>query len=283
MDRKDGLDEKMDRYLQQEMGPEELKQFQAAMAADDALRAEVELQTEMKAYLEDSPENELRRNLQKLSAQYQDKPASSGPKRLWYLLLLIPILGGLLWWASTPSTTQATGSEEPAVEQSEEANPEQNTSPQDETAPIPEAPAPTRPSGPIAANFAPNPALEFLLDNNARSNGWQMEIQNSQQDVSSAGNEMTPLQFSAILQGDDITADQVFKLHLFDNDAQRYADFDALHSFDLALRPEGAPNTYALNLSAEVQLKPGLYYQILEDFETEEILWAGKFMVRPKD
>ncbi len=283
MDRKDGLDEKMDRYLQQEMGPEELKQFQAAMAADDALRAEVELQAEMKEYLKDSPENELRRNLQKLGAQYQEESRSSGPKRLWYLLLLIPILGGLLWWTSSPSTPQATGSEQPAVEQPEEANPAQNTSPQDETAPTPESPAPTRPSGPIAANFAPNPALEFLLYNNARSNGWQIEIQSAQQDVSLAENEMTPLEFSAILQGDDITAEKVFKLYLFDNDAQRYADFDALHSFDLALRPEETPNTYELYLSTEVQLKPGLYYQILEDFETEEILWVGKFMVRPKD
>lgn len=281
MDNQDGLDENIERYLYQRMTSEELEKFQEDLAADDTLRAEVELRTEMKTYLEDSPENELRRNLRKLSTQYKEKSGANGVKRPWYLLLLIPILGVLFWWANDSSTRQPARSETPAIERTEDANLQPSTPSPNESTP-PTANAPTSPvsSPPLAANFAPNAALEFLLDRTTRSTGWQIAIKTAPQDVNLAEQKQIPLAFAALLSGRNISITETLQLHLFNNDPQRFTNFDPLHSFDLLLRATGIPNAYELDLSTTLSLQPGLYYTVVEDFNTEQLLWVGKFTVR---
>ncbi|MEO1713996.1 MAG: hypothetical protein AAFU60_11755, partial [Bacteroidota bacterium] len=310
--------------LNQDLNSEELKKFQDQLASDDDLLEEVQLQSEMKEFLADSPENALRHNLQKLDAQSRASAPASGPKRFWYLLLLLPLFGGLLWWANTqepaepvviedpitPTPTEdiqqeRTPEEVPAQEKDrpQEADRPEEVTPElmeeletEETAPAPpiakkkqstkkkkETPAvqPVEETTAIAANFKPNPSLEFLVANNTRSNELQVDVISAQPNVTLEGPDaFTPMQFRAILNATESLDETTFVLHLFDNDLQRFADFAAVQSFELSLQREDASYTYQVNLSAQVELKPGLYYQVLENYDEERILWVGKFLVQ---
>ena len=56
----------IDRYLNGELSGEELSAFEARKNSDSALAQEIEISATMKAFLSDSVENDLRKNLQEL-------------------------------------------------------------------------------------------------------------------------------------------------------------------------------------------------------------------------
>ena len=146
-----------------------------------------------------------------------------------------------------------------------------------------ESPAvkPIEESTAIAARFAPNPSLEFLIANNTRSNDLSVDVLKAQSNVKLEGPDaFTPMSFLAVLNATKSLDKTTFILHLFDNDPQHFEDFEPLQSFELSLQREDASFTYQVNLSAQVELKPGLYYQVFEDYDNERILWVGKFLVQ---
>jgi hypothetical protein len=289
------------RYLNGEMDPEELKKFQEAMVADQSLAEEVQLHADMQALLQDSPENLLRSNLQKLNDQAKDSSSSDKSSKLWNFLWLLPVLLVAIGWGIFNTLKAKDSNEQKTVEQSIEAPVEESAQVPAETDLLPEknkindpssavepkdvAPSQTAPdkedSPPIALNFEPTPALEFLIGNNVRANDLSIEVVKQQEDVKlTSRTEPMDFQFVAQITSSENLLEKTFKLHLFNNNPEAFGNFEPIQSIDLQLVKEtDSSTTYTIKTQKKIQLQPGLYYQVLEDFEAERIHWAGKFIV----
>jgi len=92
--------QQIQRYLDGEMNASERQTFEQTMAVDEELAQEVVLQRDLEKLLADTPENELRRNLQILSNQVTKPPSS---KENWKnFIWLFPLLLVLaIWFFST--------------------------------------------------------------------------------------------------------------------------------------------------------------------------------------
>lgn len=277
-----------------------MKDFEQELKGDDELQEEMALHQDMEELLSDSPENALRKNLNLLSGEVkEDRPNSSR----WYLLALIPVVLAIGWWLwpgspetttnqLTPPAIEQETNQEPAVEQN--TIPDTNKDEVDDTpeserkfTPPPATPNPGRrkrktPEAPraIAANFTPNPSLEFLIENNLRDNEVKIELEEKQVNVQlESADEATAFNILVQLQTQGDLSQQDFKLHLFSNDRQAFEDFSPLSTIDLGIKPKGE-NSYEIAVNQSYSLTPGLYYYVLEDFAEEKIYLVEKFEVR---
>ncbi|MEM1319168.1 MAG: hypothetical protein AAGG75_02865 [Bacteroidota bacterium] len=98
---------KIFRYLENDLSSQERADFEQEINASEELAREVALQSEMNELLADSPENELRKNLDTLSRQAQDKEPPGGfpPYFLWGIPLLLA--AAVAWWLLSPSADDA--------------------------------------------------------------------------------------------------------------------------------------------------------------------------------
>lgn len=291
---------KIQDYLDNDMNEEDVKAFEQELEGDEGLRGEVSLHKDMEELLSDSPENALRKNLDMLSGQVkEDRPNSSR----WYLLAIIPVALAIGWWLwqgspetttnqITPPPTERETDREPAVDQ--ETTPGPSSEEVDDTpaseekfTPPPAAPTPGRrnrktPEAPraIAANFTPNPSLEFLIENNLRDNEVKIELEKKQVNVQlESADEATAFNILVQLQTEGDLSQQDFKLHLFSNDQQAFEEFSPLSTTDLLVKSI-EENSYAIEVDQSFLLTPGLYYYLLEDFAEEKIYLVEKFEVR---
>ena len=304
--------EKIQRYLDKAMNAEEAKAFEADLKADDDLNQELALHKEMTALLADSPENDLRKNLQLLNSQVKDE--KENPNHLTkYLLWLIPVLLIAGWWffkpdksgdqakvektAPAPENNFRSAPSEPSVDKKE--TPEQNQiqeEPENRT-PVEREPKqnkkaktknkreqePIKKSRPIAANFDTNPSLEFFIGNNVRDNDFEIQVQTKQRDINlQSDNETVPFQFSALMKSTANLMEKDFKLHLFSNDPAAFENFQPLSTNDLSLS-QTSDNNFRLDFQKSMSLSPGLYYYVLEDFSAEKIHFVEKFKVTIKN
>lgn len=79
------LQELLEQYLNGQLIGEALHNFEERIATDKELAAEVAFQKEMQAFLADTPENELRRNLQMLSDQVVEPKEEEDKGWFWWL------------------------------------------------------------------------------------------------------------------------------------------------------------------------------------------------------
>lgn len=295
---------KIEDYLHHTLRGESRKKFEQDMQADDQLRKEVELHRDMEEFLSDSPENALRKNLRLLG---KEASSSSTPKSNWWAItVLIPILLVLVWWSwsgrndKQSPDTGATPIEEkiiptspnegvspapvqkPPVDQPEREEAE----PQPSTPPSP-PPSPGRKRGQrepapraIAANFVPNPSLEFLIENNLRDAALGVKFTKKQKDIQlTATDNLSPFQVKVQLRSSADISQQDFKLHLFSNDRQAFDDFTPINTSDLTITPI-EEDIYEIDFTKSYSLKPGLYYYVIEDFSQEKIHLVEKFEVK---
>jgi hypothetical protein len=293
------------RYLDDRLGPEEREAFEREMKANAELAREVELNREMKTFLADTPENELRRNLQLLGEQAEEP--KTRPSAGWWrwLVFLLPLVL-VSWWllrdsrensrvesvipkeeTSAPALNQDRGVTPPPEKtdtKQEDAKtipaPEIQRSEETGTPPEKSTQAADRDRSPIAANTEPIPALELLIDNNVRSTDFQWVDTNPPPDVSlpSPGAAFN-FRFSGALTSEANLPEKEFQLHLFSNDPDAFAVFNPLSSFPLTFE-ETAERTFKVDFQKPLTLRAGLYYYLIEDTATEKIYWVGKFMVK---
>ncbi|MBX2874094.1 MAG: hypothetical protein KTR30_18395 [Saprospiraceae bacterium] len=292
---------KIEDYLGKKLKGESRNKFEQDMLADEELSKEVELHRDMEELLSDSPENALRKNLSLLGQEVKTEP-NRKPSR-WGFALLIPLFLAVVWWFWTENSQLKDTNTIPEIEEVKPAIPDEDlesepsrdaplTPPtQEETAPPPTkpttpAPSPGRKRGQrepapraIAANFVPNPSLEFLIENNLRDTELSVKLTKKQQKVQlTAADAPTPFQISLQLQSREDISQQDFKLHLFSNDRQAFDDFSPIATTDLTIVPiEG--DIYQINFSKSYSLEPGLYYYVIEDFSEEKIHLVEKFEV----
>ena len=99
----------IEKYLDDSLAGEALQAFKKQLETNEALVQEVAFQRELKEFLADSPENELRKNLQMLNEQVED-PKSKGPSwKIGFLLLPFFFLG--VWWVFNSQVTEARRSD----------------------------------------------------------------------------------------------------------------------------------------------------------------------------
>ena len=306
------LYDKIQRYLDQEMSVEEAQAFEGAMAKDEALAREVALNQEMKAMLGESPENELLKNLEMLSSEVEDiPPYSSGTSwrsLLWFIPVLL-IIGWLVFSPSDNNTSQeskveppieepATAPvieevpvESPSKEEPQELEREQTKeiitpAPSDKQKKVPPSPPidkKPKKSQPIAAaDFEPNPSLDFLIANNVRNNEITLTIHQKQSNVELKNNgDKTAFKIAGQFESITDLSDKDFKLHMFSNKKADFDNFEPFSTSDLTLQPD-TDNIYKVANSQSLDLKPGLYYYLIEDYGTEKIYYVEKFEVRLK-
>lgn len=288
-------------YLDKNMTQEDLTQFENELKSDQDLARELKLHQEMETFLADTPENELRNNLQKLNKEAKEDNVQSDNS--WrYLLLLIPILVLAGWWISHRTGEEAgletvSPLEDKAVEtdkiekQIDPAAAEEKELPTENNVKETPPSTPRNPpkqnrekqkesSRPIAANFAPNPSLEFLIENNRRDNEVSLKVEEKQTDIqllSADGN--FDFQFAAVLQSKADLLQQDFKLHLFSNKKADFEDFTPLSTNDLSLE-KLTDDSYRIDFKNSLSLQPGRYYYILEDYTNEEIYFVDKFELK---
>ncbi len=286
-------------YLDKKLSQEDLSHFENKLKADQDLAQEVKLQEEMKTFLADTPENELRKNLQKLNQEVKEGPVKT--EKSWrFLLLLLPVLLLTVWWVSSQmmkNTVAETLSpmEDVLIETEETKTPnepvkEKELPVEDKVEePSPSVPKeqptrgrekPAKTSRPIAANFDPNPSLEFLIENNRRDNEVTLEVEEKQANIQvpRAGSNFD-FRFVAVLRSKADLLQQDFKLHLFSNKKADFEDFIPLSTNDLSLE-KVTDDDYRIDFNSSLSLQPGRYYYILEDFTEEKIYFVEKFEVK---
>jgi len=122
------LQELLEQYLNGQLTGEALRNFEARIAKDKELAAEVAFQREMQAFLADTPENELRKNLQMLSDQVVEPKEEEDKGWFWWLLpagdinildwlfghptrhlaWMLPLLLVAGWWYSSSNKSSET-------------------------------------------------------------------------------------------------------------------------------------------------------------------------------
>lgn len=297
---------KIQRYLDGQLGPEERAAFEREMEANAELAEEVSLNREMKIFLADTPENKLRKNL-KILSQQEVEPQKVISKKYWWWLLFIPVLSLVIWWGvnryqeksdmeevvqdentsdalfDTESDTipliEEVGPKEPDQELEERPTQQPDSVPKKQT-PSENAIQKTEDKGPIAANFDPLPALEFLIDNQVRSDDFQWMDTRPQEDVSlPSPNESFNFRFTGSIISEEDLSEKDFQLLLFSNSPEAYEAFDPLFTFPLAFSATDG-NTYQINFQRSLTLPSGLYYYFIEELVTERVIWINKFFVR---
>lgn len=286
-------------YLDKKLGQEDLTQFENELKNDQDLAQELKLHQDMATFLADTPENELRKNLQKLTQEVKEGKVKT--ENSWrFLLGLLPVLLLMVWWVSSQMINKTAPEARPPMEDIL-IEPEKKEAPEDPvkenelpvedsveepTPSLPQQPSspsrkkPAEASRPIAANFDPNPSLEFLIENNRRANEVILEIEERQANIQVPTAESNfDFRFVAVLRSAADLLQQDFKLHLFSNKKADFEDFTPLSTNDLSLE-KLTDDSYRIDFKNSLSLQPGRYYYILEDYTKEEIYFVDKFELK---
>ena len=234
---------------------------------------------------------------------------SSLSKWLFFFLTLVVFTGMVWWWMqkTTPAADKGPIQEtresilppkkktDPSIIEldsniQKEKRPLENKegpikNPPLKTKPKPEdeKPKPPPPNQPIAANFTPIQDLELMMDNTLRSEGYELTIdQPKVRDTlilsrNSGPQSTATLHFSGSFKdaSSDILSES-FKLSVFSNDLQDFQNFQPVHTFTLKLSEKDTG--YLFSIKEKLDLNPGLYYWIIENETSGDLLTVRNFL-----
>ena len=288
------LYDRIDAYLNGQMTREEQSAFAKAIKKDSELADVVALHRDLHQMLGDQPVNTLRKNLTQLEAREYPDSNNSNWWKIAALVVAVMIAG--IWWMLPvtsdlpPSNNSPAGvSTEQAIESLpsipvEEIDNNQivpTESPvQEEEQPKPQRNPPKtsleKPQPIVATDFTPNPNLEFFIANNYRSD---IAIQLSARPPAKS----TALLFQFKLAGEIKTSHSELgglQIHLFSNDPLSFTEFQPLLSLPVELN-EDTNDKNIFSIDKLIELKAGLYYYLIENATTEEVLLVDKFAIDP--
>jgi len=314
MDFDENLYDKIQAYLDKELSSAERKEFERAIAADENLAREVELHADMQELLSDTPENNLRKNLEKLSAEAIDVP--EGDEGFdWRFLASVPIVLAIIGFlifgrnddienkniketepitsvedsVSTIKTTIDTSAQTPKDTAVTNVIPpiEKKTKTEDKSKNIKKTTKKKKKEVKKKNSFEELPPFEALIANNARRSfeaafrGFDITFMVRTDSGNSNGQSpiIAPFIFSGKFKTEEDPNTRNLKVHIFSNDGKRFKNFDMLYSNELILESE-ADGVYSFDFKTDYKLSPGLYYFLVEDTSTDEIYYANKFVVR---
>ncbi|MEM9929797.1 MAG: hypothetical protein AAF840_08270 [Bacteroidota bacterium] len=243
---------KIEEYLAGALTGDELQAFEASLASDAALRAEVALHQQLQATFADPQEIDLRLTLQQISAEgaepeEPDDPSGEGSGRSsvpwgWWLGggLLLAVAALLIQQFLAPASAPETTSEE------------------------------------LSGLYAPNPTLEALADT----------LTNVEYDFELAAQPNEPgtnrLKVEGSLYAFELPADSTFLLQLYDNTQMSYPDQPVFAAPVVPIEVSdtviafGRKKRFAFLFDEEVSLEKGLYYFVVREGEELPVLKAGR-------
>lgn len=274
----ESLDDLIHDYLSGVMDIETRKEFESQLASHPDMAERVRFERELYNAIGQSPENDLRANLQQITRRFDQTEFVSVPvstektsrKRLWRGVGILALVGALvLWWITQyrmkPDATPAPASEPvqiistPTIEQT----------PAVQEAPPPQA---VQKSRPVAASYEPIPALETYVGSQYRSQDWKVTVEEPLPNAQlPAKNGHLSLRISGNIQS-TVVAEPGLRVLIFNNDLKSFEAMQPIANAALKVAPDG-------NFLFEkvMVFKPGLYYYLIEDEESGNWLLVGKF------
>lgn len=274
----ESLDDLIHDYLSGVMDIETRKEFESQLASHPDMAERVRFERELYNAIGQSPENDLRANLQQITRRFDQTEFVSVPvstektsrKRLWRGVGILALVGALvLWWITQyrmkPDATPAPASEPvqiistPTIEQT----------PAVQEAPPPQA---VQKSRPVAASYEPIPALETYVGSQYRSQDWKVTVEEPLPNAQlPAKNGHLSLRISGNIQS-TVVAEPGLRVLIFNNDLKSFEAMQPIANAALKVAPDG-------NFLFEkvMVFKPGLYYYLIEDEESGNWLFVGKF------
>jgi hypothetical protein len=139
---------------------------------------------------------------------------------------------------------------------------------------------PPQSSQPIAeAEIEKSSYLEQFIDGNFRNNEVRIQVRSPKVgETLLLKNGAINLDIKAILSLDKMPEKERFVIRLFSNKKVDFDNFKPILSANPTISKSG--NNYELSFNAIVPLPKGLYYYIIEDNDVEDMIYAGKVLVR---
>lgn len=277
--------EKIEAYLDGTMSVEDRFHFEELLQTDTDLRADVAMHRDLAHTLSDPGYLMIRQSVadvgdEMIAEGLMDQPGLKPSTRFAIILTALVLLILALWWWRTyqpvESPTLPDASSESVIPP-EETPASQPVLPTDTIQPVrKEAPAssPPRKSAPMLPNQALDKAMKeagdpiYALEDTFWEQTWER----------STGKRA--VLFNALVK---TAAEPVFMLEILDNSnpagkvlhilpvvATEVKDGDNIRAF-------AAKKTYALRVSAALDLKPGLYYSRLISDTAEKPLWMNRW------
>lgn len=110
--------EKIQKYLDNELDEEDRLAFESEMASDLELAREVNLNRDLKIFLSDSPENDLRKSLQILNNRVVEEPKGKGGKwKYLFFVIALLIVGGRFFINSDSADTEKKDAQDEIMEE----------------------------------------------------------------------------------------------------------------------------------------------------------------------
>ena len=279
--------EKIEAYIDGTLPAEERRDFEAKIAADPELGAEVKLHQRLQDTLSNEAEWRFRQTLNELrdsvDEQLTEEEKPSGNSSLKWLLpgiLGLIIIASLTWYYMTPPPMPQLP-ETPEVPEAprEEISPAEETEPTvtapEEEPPVAEEP---EPEAPAVQPYAPIPELEQLAAASPLSNAYDFSLEATVR----SGNPQTLIVEGELLSA-QWDAETPLLLELYSNNPKRYPADPLLSGNMIAteLQEDGpiafaAKTAYFVNFEEDVDLPKGLYYYRVRLTGAEELLWVGK-------
>ena len=270
-------------FIHQRLDPQREADFRQRLAHNAELRAEVALHREMMDAFADGPENDLRRSLAGIGAEFGEDDEDTDRRRgfsWWYLLPALLVLIPLVYFLLPGETvvTNVAPVDAPniigdSLKFSDPVKPPDTPStPPDKgeviTPPIAERPDP--PAPPILADFSRNPALDFYTDNPLRSDDlvWSALVF---PETTIAKTYRATLR----VEGDGTPGTGQFQAHLFSNRPADFDNFAPLQTVPLVFTQNG--NGFNATLAIDLPERGRRYYLVVEEIATEGIVWVGSF------
>lgn len=275
----DSLDNQIHDYLSGIMDIATRKDFESQLSSDPDMAERVRFERELYNAIGSSTENDLRANLQQIARRLEQTDAitpvyrqgRSYPSRRWLIFSVLALVVALIWWSTQyrmePKSTPAPVSEPvPSIPTTpaENAPPTQDAPPQQAV----------QKSRPVAASYEPIPALETYVGSQFRSQDWKISVQEPARNATlSAKNGRAAFRFAGNIQGSQVS-ESVLRVLIFNNSRPAFESMKPLSSEPLKIAPDGN-----FLLEKSLLFKTGLYYYLIEDEESGNWLFVGKFMM----
>lgn len=245
------IDDLTERYLLHQLNEEQVAEFQARMIHDAQLRRKVRIM----------------RTLQKslIAAHRSTKKTNRLLQRTGLAVVLVCIFAGLLVYWNNTSRTEAT---------KKKAAPSPPETPAQQ--PAPQAPLQPKLPAPVAANLVPNPALERYLNDNVRGNNDRLDIASPLPGARFTSKDGKILfRVSGALDAKGEAPGSRMSVFVFSNNKEAYENDRPLWKQKLTFSQENGQ--YRFQAAARMAVQPGLYYYLIENEESGEVIKVGKF------
>lgn len=284
-------DEKIQRYLDDEMSLDERMLFEEQLRKDDALAEDLDYQKDVTNFF-NTRDPKLKAELKALGKEFI---AEEQPKRrfpIWAAVALALLLVVLIYFMFVNKTTvieednTPTNTEQQQEEELEEE--EQVEEQQSPTTPIQEerdepsndnSEMPNIPEGqPIAAVdpalYQRNPLVEDMIRGNVRASDEDEIITVTQPviDTVFAFQEKIPFTFSG-----RTSISPKYNLALYSNKADDIEN--DIRILDVELDGTANGEEYTFEFNSEISLKKGLYYLFIREVDSFEVLYVSRFTV----